>query len=512
MLQRLGETSRRRHALSRKVRALVITATRELATEIGDSFARFGRYTDLHCMTLVDRVHANSLVSPLRSVDILITTPDRLVELHQQGGVDLRAVEILVLDETDRLLDMSSLPDVQRIISQLPLDRQTLLFTATLPLSINSLADTILRHPARIRIPPTQKAAAIVQQSVQFVGRPQKTSALVAWLGEQTPQRVIVFTRTRQGADRVVRQLLSCGMRAEAIHGEKTLAARQQTLARFRSAQPPVLVATDLAARGVDVDGITHIVNYDLPLEPETYVHRISRIARAGTKGVAVTFCDENERQLLKGIERLLRREISGESHPANDSSSAPAVVEAEPVSEPAPLRRRRPVAEVVSREVPTSSAATPRNRSTATARPAAKTSSTPTARTAKSDARARSSAAAEKSAAGKVRAADSRKLDSRGVTKKPATPKPAAKRSAAVVSDTRKVSRKATEETGADKRTGKTRLTAVTATSRTSASKTAAKARPKTTAAQRSSKTTGKTAAKSKAAAGKPSPVSHRR
>ncbi len=376
VLQRLSQSTPPKHPLSRRVRALVITANRDLAAGIGAEFAIYGRYLGLNHLTLVNQTDASQMASPLRSVDILITTPDKLVDLHLHGGVDLRAVEILVIDEVDRMLDLGCMADVQRIVSQLPLDRQTLLFTATMPTAINTLADSMLRNPARIRIPPTQKAAEIIQQTVCFVGRPQKTSLLVAWLGQRSVTRTVVFTRTRQGADRVVRQLLSCGIRAEAIHGEKTQAARQQTLVRFKSAQPPVLVATDLAARGIDVDTISYVVNYDLPMEPETYIHRIGRIARAGSKGVSVTFCDESERALLKGIERLLRREI-----PVDDATRPldklprikPAVTEPLPTPK-RPSRSRRAAVAVVVEEVPLEPApvrpAATRSRSTAAAAP----------------------------------------------------------------------------------------------------------------------------------------------
>lgn len=355
LLQRLTQTTPPRHPLLHRVRALIITPTRDLAMQICQQFTSLGRYCGLTHTTLVspgDRL--------LRSVDILIATPERLLDLHLHGGVDLRAVEILVIDEADRMLDMNCMPDVQRIISQLPLDRQTMLFTATLPVAINSLADVILREPARIRIPPTQKAADQVRQSVCFVSRPQKTSLLVAWLTQHSVERAIVFTRTKQGADRVVRQLLTCGIRAEAIHGEKSLAARQETLARFKAAHPPILVATDLAARGIDVDHVSHVLNYDLPLEPETYIHRVSRMAKAGAKGMAITFCDDSERPLLKSIEKLLRRDIPVDSSTQPlDQLPRTKLAPIDPAPTPVPQRKSRPsrtakeaaAAEVVTRK-----------------------------------------------------------------------------------------------------------------------------------------------------------------
>lgn len=374
LLQRLSKSSPPRHPLSNRVRALIITPTRDLALQIGQQFTTLGRYCGLTHATLV---HPGDTLS--RSLDILIATPERLLDLHQHGGVDLRAVEILVLDEADRLLDMNCLPDVQRIISQLPLDRQTMLYTATLPAAINSLADVILREPARIRIPPTQKATDLVRQSVCFVSRPQKTALLVAWLTQHHVDRAIVFTRTKHGADRVVRQLLTCGIRAEAIHGEKTLAARQQTLVRFKSSQPPILVATDLAARGIDVDHVSHVLNYDLPLEPETYIHRVGRMARAAAKGIAVTFCDDTERPLLKSIERLLRREIPV------DNSTKPMeqlprnkLAAIEPAPAPVPQRKSRasrPAVEIVAAEAPTRKPSPRTKPVSATHRPSSKVS-----------------------------------------------------------------------------------------------------------------------------------------
>lgn len=351
VLQRLSRTSPPKHPLSRRVRALVITATRDLAVKIGEQFAIYGRYLGLNCQTLADPGDATQFSGALRTVEILVTTPERLVDLHQNGGVDLRAVELLVLDEADRMLAMSSLPVIQRIVSQLPLDRQTLLFTATLPAAINSLADSILRNPARIRIPPTQKVADAVQQSVCFVSRPQKTPLLVSWLGQHLQSRTVVFTRTSLGADRVVRQLLSYGIRAEAIHGEKSMLARQQTLSRFRSNQPPILVATDLAARGIDVDSIHQVVNYDLPLEPETYVHRIGRISRNGTRGQAVAFCDESERLLLKGIERLLRRQIpvDGKTSPTDRTPRETAEPQLPPAADVSARPTRRSTARLAT-------------------------------------------------------------------------------------------------------------------------------------------------------------------
>ncbi len=376
VLQRLAQWSPPKNPLSRRVRALIVTANSDLAVRIDEHFSKLGRQMGLVHTTLLTGQARNPLLSPLRCVDVLITTPERLIDLHTHGGIDMRAVEILVIDEADRMADMGSLPDVQRIVSQLPFDRQTLMFTATRPASVNSLADSILRDPARIRIPPTQKAAVVVQQSVCFIDRPHKTSLLIAWLGQRTTTRTVVFTRNRQGADRVVRQLISCGYRAEAIHGEKPFATRMQTLQRFKSNQPPILVVTDLAARGIEVDTISHVVNFDLPMEPETYIHRIGRMTRAGHKGVSVTFCDESERPLLKGIERLLRREI-----PIDDATrpfdKLPRVGKTEVIdTPPTPKRPRRNDREAVAIDREAQARATRKSGAAA-----AKAAATPTAK-----------------------------------------------------------------------------------------------------------------------------------
>jgi ATP-dependent RNA helicase RhlE len=245
-----------------------------------------------------------------RGVDILVATPGRLEDLRRQGHIDLSAVEVFVLDEADRMLDVGFLPDIQRITRLLPASRQTLLFSATMPEEVRELADAILRDPARVEIAPVKATTELIDQSVCFVPKPHKTRLLANILRTGPVTRALVFTRTKRGADRVAEQLGRLGIRAEAIHGNKSQRARERSLAQFRAARPPVLVATDLAARGLDVDGISHVVNFDLPMEPEVYVHRIGRTGRAGAKGIAVAFCDETERKLLGAIERLLKRAL----------------------------------------------------------------------------------------------------------------------------------------------------------------------------------------------------------
>ena len=245
-----------------------------------------------------------------RGVDILIATPGRLLDLVSQRMVDLRHIRILVLDEADRMLDMGFIHDIRRIVGLLPPKRQNLLFSATMPPEIRRLADTILREPAVVQVAATSVVADRIDQSIYFVTRDGKPALLAHLFNELPIARAIVFTRTKHGADRLVRRLHGAGIRSEAIHGNKTQNARQRALANFRTGKTPLLIATDVASRGIDVDGITHVVNYDLTAEPETYVHRIGRTARAGASGAAISFCNDEELPNLKAIERLIRRSI----------------------------------------------------------------------------------------------------------------------------------------------------------------------------------------------------------
>jgi ATP-dependent RNA helicase RhlE len=311
LLDRLSRGPRPPQNGYRRLRALILSPTRELAVQIADSLQVYGRDTGLRHTVVVGGAGMQPQIRALkRGVDILVATPGRLEDLRQQGYVDFSRIEIFVLDEADRMLDIGFLPDVRRVVGLLPEERQTLLFSATMPQPIVELADSILRDPARIEIAPVKATTELITQSVCFIPRPQKTRLLATILKTEAVTRALVFTRTKHGADRVVEQLQKAGIAAEALHGNKSHAARQRTLAQFRSTRPPVLVATDLAARGIDVDAVSHVLNYDLPVEPETYVHRIGRTGRAGATGVAVSFCDESERKHLRAIERLLKKPL----------------------------------------------------------------------------------------------------------------------------------------------------------------------------------------------------------
>lgn len=321
ILQRLDISKSRRHTSNgsrngrskRPVRALVVSPTRELAIQIADSFRAYGRYTGLKNAVIYGGVGQNPQVQALqRGVDILVATPGRLLDLMGQGHVNLKHVEVLVLDEADRMLDMGFIHDVRRIIKAVPQDRQTLLFSATIPDQIVRLADSILRDPLEVTVSPEQPTVETIEQAVFFVPKKEKQALLERLLANPAANvtRALVFTRTKHGANRVVKRLEQRGIRAEPIHGNKSQTARQTALKNFRSGKTRVLVATDVASRGIDVDHISHVIQFDLPNEPETYVHRIGRTGRAGAEGIAYAFCDENERRYLKDIEKLIRMHV----------------------------------------------------------------------------------------------------------------------------------------------------------------------------------------------------------
>jgi ATP-dependent RNA helicase RhlE len=295
----------------RRIRALVLSPTRELAAQIGERFEVYGEYTGLRHLVLFGGVKQGAQVRALhRGVDVLVATPGRLLDLHGQGHLNFDDVEYFVLDEADRMLDMGFIHDLRRIVEKLPPDRQNLMFSATMPPPIARLAASFLRRPLRVDVSPKSTTVDTVQQRVCFVEKANKKRLLAHFLRTLDVDSCIVFTRTKHGANRLTKQLDRFGFRATAIHGNKSQNARQRALNAFKDGSIPILVATDVASRGIDVHGISHIFNYDLPNEPESYVHRIGRTARAGRDGVAIAFCDESEGAYLRDIERLIRQRI----------------------------------------------------------------------------------------------------------------------------------------------------------------------------------------------------------
>jgi len=330
LIDRLRETPRKPEP--RRCRVLVLAPTRELAAQIHQSFLAYGRHSGLRAAVIYGGVGQQPQArAMMHGVDVLVATPGRLLDLVSQRLVDIRSVEFLVLDEADRMLDMGFIHDVRKIVGQLPRDRQTLFFSATLPGEVRDLADSMLRNPLEVRTAPRSTPAETVSQSVFFVPKREKKALLMRLLRDEATGRVIVFARTKHGADKLHRDLEKAGINAAAIHGNKSQAQREKALAAFKSPRPPVLVATDIAARGIDVDDVAHVVNYELPHEPETYVHRIGRTGRAGQTGAAVSFCDAEERPRLVAIERLLKRSIPARNEaPAGDFPETEAAPERE--------------------------------------------------------------------------------------------------------------------------------------------------------------------------------------
>ncbi|MCJ8211441.1 DEAD/DEAH box helicase [Mucilaginibacter sp. RS28] len=317
LLQILSQ-ERTNHKEPKAIKALILTPTRELAIQIDESLAAYGRHTGLKHMVIFGGVSQNPQTDALRrGIDILVATPGRLLDLMNQGYVHLSQLKVLILDEADRMLDMGFVHDVKRIIAKVPAKRQTLFFSATMPKEIQQLADTILNNPAKVEVTPVSSTADTINQSVFFVDKGDKRALLNHILKDKSIERVLVFTRTKHGADKVVKDLNRNGITAEAIHGNKSQNARQRALNNFKSSTTRVLVATDIAARGIDVDELTHVIQYELPEVPETYVHRIGRTGRAGANGIAFAFCDEEEKDLLKDIHKLIAKTIPvDESHP----------------------------------------------------------------------------------------------------------------------------------------------------------------------------------------------------
>jgi ATP-dependent RNA helicase RhlE len=309
-------------------RVLVLSPTRELSSQILDSFRAYGRHLGITSALAIGGVSMGSQVRGLlNGVDVLVATPGRLIDLVQSNALRLNRVDFLVLDEADRMLDMGFIHDIRRIVAKLPSRRQTLFFSATMPQAIAELAGEMLRDPARVAVTPVASTAERVTQRVVHVERPGKTAALSELLRNEPIERALVFTRTKRGADKLVRGLANDGIGASAIHGNKSQNQREAVLAGFRQGKVRILVATDIAARGIDVEGISHVINYDLPNVPEDYVHRIGRTARAGNSGIAISLCDAEERPYLRAIEKLIRLSLPATDRlgEARNAPSAPA-------------------------------------------------------------------------------------------------------------------------------------------------------------------------------------------
>ncbi len=335
-LQLLSEDRQSRSA-DRNIKALIVTPTRELALQIYESFCTYGKYTKLKYCVVFGGVSQKPQEEKLQQgVDILVATPGRLNDLIGQGYVDLKHIKILILDEADRMLDMGFINDVKKIIARTPSSRQTLLFSATMPADIAALSNTILKHPAKVEITPVSSTVDTIEQYLYFVDKVNKKDLLLHILKDKSIESALVFTRTKHGADRIVKQLSKEKVTAQAIHGDKSQGARQNALSNFKSKKLRILIATDIAARGIDIDELSHVINYDLPNVPETYVHRIGRTGRAGLHGVAISFCDFDEKPLLADIEQLIGKRLQEvEEHPYPLMNDFPAVKNSQPRREP---------------------------------------------------------------------------------------------------------------------------------------------------------------------------------
>ncbi|MCL2838218.1 MAG: DEAD/DEAH box helicase [Oscillospiraceae bacterium] len=292
-------------------KVLVLTPTRELATQVAQSFVTYGRYTGLKTIAIFGGVSQNPQTAALRAgVDILVATPGRLNDLIGQKLCDLSDVSMFVLDEADRMLDMGFFPDVKKVIARLPQKRQTLLFSATMPEEIEALANSILDNPETVMVTPVSSTVDSIEQYIYFVDKSNKIKLLINLLEDNKIFSALVFSRTKHGADRIKKALTQAGIETGVIHGDKTQGVRQKALSDFKALRTRILVATDIAARGIDIDELSHVINYDLPNEPETYVHRIGRTGRAGLSGIAISFCNFDEKEYLKDIQKLIGKEI----------------------------------------------------------------------------------------------------------------------------------------------------------------------------------------------------------
>jgi ATP-dependent RNA helicase RhlE len=311
ILQLMYEQKQQSQGPAHKIKALILTPTRELAIQIGESINSYGHFLPLRHHVVFGGVSQHSQVQAIRrGVDILVATPGRLLDLMQQGHITLRDIQYFVLDEADRMLDMGFVHDVKRIITKLPVNRQTLFFSATMPNEIKQLANMLLSDPVKVEVAPPATTVELIQQSVYYLEKQHKQSLLIHLLNDATIETALVFTQMKYGADKLARTLNNAGIRTEAIHGNKAQVARQRALQNFKSRKIRVLVATDIAARGIDIDELAHVINYDLPNIPETYVHRIGRTGRAGANGTAISFCDWSEKIFLSDIQKLIKKDI----------------------------------------------------------------------------------------------------------------------------------------------------------------------------------------------------------
>lgn len=333
ILHHLSTNTVPRHKEGR-VRVLVLTPTRELAAQVAESFKTYGRYTKTKTIVIFGGVSQVPQVAALkRGAEVLVATPGRLLDLINQRIVSLADIEVFVLDEADRMLDMGFIHDIRKVVALLPANRQSLFFSATMPDDIRTLADTILRpNPVFVAVTPPATTVELIDQQLCFVEKRDKVELLIHFLKQPWVKRSLVFSRTKYGSDKIVQKLKRAGLAAMAIHGNKSQGARTRALDAFKSGETSVLVATDIAARGIDVEDITHVFNYDLPNEPETYVHRIGRTGRAGTSGIAIAFCAEDERPYLQDIERLIQAHIHrGDGYPLKSNIPAPPPTDLHP-------------------------------------------------------------------------------------------------------------------------------------------------------------------------------------
>lgn len=324
-----------------RMKVLVLTPTRELAIQVNDSFKAYGKYLPLKSHVIFGGVSQHTQVQTLaKGIDILVATPGRLIDLMNQRLLSLDQIEFFVLDEADRMLDMGFIHDVKRIIAKLPAQRQTLFFSATMSPDIQALSSSLLKNPVKVEATPPASTVDLIDQSLYYVEKQDKKSLLIDLLSDPEIKTALVFTRTKHGADKVARFLNGAGIRSAAIHGNKSQNARQNALQDFKSGAIRVMVATDIAARGIDIDGMSHVFNFELPNIPETYVHRIGRTGRAGASGMAVSFCDREERAFLKDIQQLIKKQIPVISgHPYTN----PSIVPEKPALVQQQIRQGRP-------------------------------------------------------------------------------------------------------------------------------------------------------------------------